>query len=203
MAGQERWNGHNDPPALDRQLIGEHLHAGAALLNAPNRRRKLQRVPELPSHANSKLGRSAVDQMSLGYRGVDVIFKASAAAGETSALASSVECRRYMDDGLCAAAKARSEEERRSLLQLGQTWHEAINLETSADLVKQSVTVSGAHPASPGTAAGRRAAEQTSALSGGTLASRTRCAERAGIRWREADKRRGLLSIRTAPFGRR
>jgi hypothetical protein len=34
---------------------------------------------------------------------------------------------------------------RRSLLQLAQTWHEAINLEASAELVKQSVTVSAPH----------------------------------------------------------
>jgi hypothetical protein len=30
-------------------------------------------------------------------------------------------------------------------LQLGQTWHEAINLEASAEVVKQSVTVSAPH----------------------------------------------------------
>jgi hypothetical protein len=102
--------------------------------------------------------------MELQYHLVVVGGAWNVAIPVTSAMASSVECRRYMDDGLRAAAKARSEEERRSLLQLGQTWHEAINLETSADLVKQSVTVSGAHPASPGIAAGRRAAEQTSAL---------------------------------------
>jgi hypothetical protein len=59
-----------------------------------------------------------------------------------SAMASSLEYRRYMDECLRAAAKAKSEEERRSLLQLAQTWHEAINLEASAELVKQSVTVS-------------------------------------------------------------
>jgi hypothetical protein len=50
-----------------------------------------------------------------------------------------------MDECLRAAAKARSDEERRSLLQLAQTWHEAINLEASAELVKQNVTVSAPH----------------------------------------------------------
>jgi hypothetical protein len=50
-----------------------------------------------------------------------------------------------MDECLRAAAKARSDEERRSLLQLAQTWHEAINLEASAEVVKQSVTVSAPH----------------------------------------------------------
>ena len=60
-------------------------------------------------------------------------------------MASSIEYRRYMDECLRAAAKARSDEERRSLLQLAQTWHEAINLEASAALVKQNVTVSVRH----------------------------------------------------------
>lgn len=60
-------------------------------------------------------------------------------------MASSIEYRRYMDECLRAAAKARSDEERRSLLQLAQTWHEAINLEASAELVKQNVTVSAPH----------------------------------------------------------
>jgi hypothetical protein len=40
------------------------------------------------------------------------------------------------------SSEGESEEERRSLLQLAQTWHEAVNLEASAELVKQSVTVS-------------------------------------------------------------
>jgi hypothetical protein len=44
-------------------------------------------------------------------------------------MASSVEYRRYMDECLRAAAKARLDEERRSLLQLAHTWHEAINVE--------------------------------------------------------------------------
>ena len=48
-------------------------------------------------------------------------------------MASSIEYRRYMDECLRAAAKARSDEERRSLLQLAQTWHEAINLGASAE----------------------------------------------------------------------
>ena len=47
-------------------------------------------------------------------------------------MGSSVEYRQYMDECLCAAAKASSEEERNSLLQLAQTWHEAAtNLEAS------------------------------------------------------------------------
>ena len=60
-------------------------------------------------------------------------------------MASSIEYRRYMDECVRAAAKAMSEEERRSLLQLAQTWREAINLEANADVVKQSVTVSAPH----------------------------------------------------------
>jgi hypothetical protein len=60
-------------------------------------------------------------------------------------MASSIEYRRYMDECLRAAAKARSDEERRSLLQLAQTWHEAINLEARTEMVKQSLTVSAPH----------------------------------------------------------
>ena len=60
-------------------------------------------------------------------------------------MASSIGYRRYMDECLRAAAKARSDEERRSILQLAQTWHEAINLEASAEVVKQNVTVSAPH----------------------------------------------------------
>ena len=57
-------------------------------------------------------------------------------------MASSLEYRRYMDECLRAAAKAKSEEKRRSLLQLAQTWHEAINLEASAELVKLAARLS-------------------------------------------------------------
>ena len=59
-------------------------------------------------------------------------------------MASSNEYRKYMDECLRAAAKAASEDERQSLLQLAQTWHEAAtNLEASAGLMEEKVTVSG------------------------------------------------------------
>ena len=49
-----------------------------------------------------------------------------------SAMACSIEYRKYMDECLRAAARAASEDERKSLLQLAQTWHEAAsNLEAS------------------------------------------------------------------------
>ena len=57
-------------------------------------------------------------------------------------MACSIEYRKYMDECLRAAAKAASEDERKSLLQLAQTWHEAAsNLEASAGL-EESLTVS-------------------------------------------------------------
>src|SRR5437588_12290312 len=80
--------------------------------------------------------------MELQRRLVVVAGAWNAAIPVRSAMASSIEYRRYMDECLRAAAKARSDEERWSLLQLAQTWHEAINLEASAALVKQNVTVS-------------------------------------------------------------
>ncbi|MEA3071790.1 MAG: hypothetical protein QOD29_3236 [Alphaproteobacteria bacterium] len=58
-------------------------------------------------------------------------------------MACSIEYRKYMDECLRAAAKAASEDERKSLLQLAQTWHEAAsNLEASAGLMEESLTVS-------------------------------------------------------------
>jgi hypothetical protein len=55
----------------------------------------------------------------------------------------SIEYRKYMDECLRAAAKAASETERKSLLQLAQTWHEAAtNLEAGAGLMEESVTLS-------------------------------------------------------------
>jgi hypothetical protein len=51
----------------------------------------------------------------------------------------STELRRYMDECLWAATKAASQEERKSLLQLAQTWHAAAtNLEASEALAKES-----------------------------------------------------------------
>jgi hypothetical protein len=58
-------------------------------------------------------------------------------------MACSIEYRKYMDECLRAAAKAASEDERKSLLQLAQTWHEAAsNLEASTGLMEESLTVS-------------------------------------------------------------
>jgi hypothetical protein len=52
-------------------------------------------------------------------------------------MAASTEYRRYMDECLRAAAKAASQEERKSLLQLAQTWHAAAtNLAASEALAK-------------------------------------------------------------------
>jgi hypothetical protein len=57
-------------------------------------------------------------------------------------MASSIQYRQYMKECLRSAAKASSPEERKSLLQLAQTWHEAAtNLETSARLAKESVAM--------------------------------------------------------------
>jgi hypothetical protein len=51
-------------------------------------------------------------------------------------MSSSAEYRRYMDECLRAAAKAKSDKERKSLLQLAQTWHQAaISLEQGLALV--------------------------------------------------------------------
>jgi hypothetical protein len=53
-------------------------------------------------------------------------------------VASSVEYRQYMDECLRAAAKATSEEERKALLRLAQTWHRAAtSLETSVQVVEE------------------------------------------------------------------
>ena len=53
-------------------------------------------------------------------------------------MASSVEYRQYMDECLRAAAKATSEEERKSLLRLAQTWHRAAtSLETSVKVAEE------------------------------------------------------------------
>jgi hypothetical protein len=66
-------------------------------------------------------------------------------------MGSSVEYRQYMDECLRAAAKASSEEERNSLLQLAQTWHEAAtNLEASNGLASHDGERAG-HPAGAGT----------------------------------------------------
>ncbi len=50
-------------------------------------------------------------------------------------MASSVEYRQYMDECLRAAAKAKSAEERKSLLQLAQTWHRAATSLEASDKV--------------------------------------------------------------------
>jgi hypothetical protein len=51
-------------------------------------------------------------------------------------MSSATQYRQYMDECLRAAAKAKSDEERKSLLQLAQTWHEAAtNLEQGLGLV--------------------------------------------------------------------
>ena len=54
-------------------------------------------------------------------------------------MASSGEYRQYMGECLRAAAKAKSAEERKSLLQLAQTWHRAAtSLETSDEVLEQT-----------------------------------------------------------------
>jgi len=60
----------------------EKTYSGAALLDPPNRRRKVKRIAKLCGQANRQLWRSTIDQVRLGYVGVDVILKTSAAAGE-------------------------------------------------------------------------------------------------------------------------
>jgi hypothetical protein len=80
--GQEGWCGDNDALRLDGQPIGEHLHSRAALFDQPNRRRKVERIPKLRGQATSELRRTAVYQVRLGYPGVHIIFKASAAASK-------------------------------------------------------------------------------------------------------------------------
>ena len=53
-------------------------------------------------------------------------------------MASCLEYRQYMDECLRAAAKATSEEERKSLLRLAQTWHRAAtSLETSVKVAEE------------------------------------------------------------------
>jgi len=81
-AGQERRCRDNYPPRVDRQPIGENFHSGVALLDRPDRRRELEYIAKLRGQANSQFRRAAVYQVRLGIRGVDVIFKASAAASE-------------------------------------------------------------------------------------------------------------------------
>ena len=54
-------------------------------------------------------------------------------------MASSGEYRQYMGECLRAAAKAKSAEERKSLLQLAQTWHRAAtSLEASDEVLEQT-----------------------------------------------------------------
>jgi hypothetical protein len=67
-------------------------------------------------------------------------------------MASSIEYRRYMDECLRAAAKAASDEERKSLLQLAQIWHQsATNLEARAGLVEENDDEPAGQPATAGT----------------------------------------------------
>jgi len=57
-------------------------------------------------------------------------------------MASSVEYRQYMNECLRAAAKAKSVEERKSLLQLAQTWHRAAtSLEVSKEVADEVIQV--------------------------------------------------------------
>jgi hypothetical protein len=53
-------------------------------------------------------------------------------------MSSATQYRQYMDECLRAAAKAKSAEERRSLLELAQTWHQAATRQDAHDILAES-----------------------------------------------------------------